>query len=61
VPDSFADLNEYLKVFESLLLEECRAQILRGDDDGLYLSILHSASVVLSTAISSYLLVSWSP
>jgi hypothetical protein len=27
----------------------------------LYLSILHSASVVLSTAISSYLLVSWSP
>ncbi|KAH8968926.1 hypothetical protein BDL97_02G009000 [Sphagnum fallax] len=34
VPDSFADLNEYLKVFESLLLEECRAQILRGDDDG---------------------------
>jgi hypothetical protein len=57
VPDSFADLNEYLKVFESLLLEECRAQILRGDDDGLYLSILHGALVVLSIAKSSYLLV----
>jgi hypothetical protein len=61
VPDSFADLNEYLKVFESLLLEECRAQILRGDDDGLYLSILHGASVALTTVTSSYLLVSWSP
>ncbi|XP_024378491.1 probable helicase MAGATAMA 3 [Physcomitrium patens] len=33
VPDKFKDLDEYLEVFESLLLEECRAQILRGDEE----------------------------
>ncbi|KAL3678344.1 hypothetical protein R1sor_021300 [Riccia sorocarpa] len=34
VPDKFKDLDEYLSVFESLLLEECRAQIVRGEEEG---------------------------
>lgn len=33
VPETFTDLDEYLQVFESLLLEECRAQILRGEEE----------------------------
>ncbi|EFJ22659.1 hypothetical protein SELMODRAFT_30768, partial [Selaginella moellendorffii] len=34
VPQTFASLEDYIAVFEPLLLEECRAQIVRGDDDG---------------------------
>lgn len=34
VPDKFKDLEEYLSVFEALLLEECRAQIIRGEEEG---------------------------
>ncbi|KAL2629456.1 hypothetical protein R1flu_014142 [Riccia fluitans] len=34
VPEKFKDLEEYLSVFESLLLEECRAQIVRGEEEG---------------------------
>ncbi|CAM6125409.1 unnamed protein product [Calypogeia fissa] len=34
VPEKFKDLEEYLSVFESLLLEECRAQIIRGEEEG---------------------------
>lgn len=33
VPDTFHNVDDYLDVFESLLLEECRSQILRGDEE----------------------------
>ena len=33
VPKTFASVNEYLDVFEPLVLEECAAQISRGGDD----------------------------
>lgn len=33
VPNTFHNVDDYLDVFESLLLEECRAQILRGDEE----------------------------
>lgn len=33
VPNKFKGLEEYLEVFESLLLEECRAQIQRGNEE----------------------------
>lgn len=37
VPNKFKGLEEYLEVFESLLLEECRAQIQRGnEEEGMY-------------------------
>ena len=33
VPKTFASVNEYLDVFEPLVLEECAAQISRGDEE----------------------------
>ncbi|GBG92145.1 hypothetical protein CBR_g54446 [Chara braunii] len=33
VPVRFTDINDYLSVFEPLLLEECKVQILRGEQD----------------------------
>lgn len=33
VPETFHNVDDYLDVFESLLLEECRSQILRGDEE----------------------------
>ncbi|GAQ80554.1 P-loop containing nucleoside triphosphate hydrolases superfamily protein [Klebsormidium nitens] len=33
VPSSFSSVAEYVAVYEPLLLEECRAQILRGQDE----------------------------
>lgn len=40
VPNKFKGLEEYLEVFESLLLEECRAQIQRGNEEEGMLSYL---------------------
>lgn len=43
VPHKFKGLGEYLEVFESLLLEECRAQIQRGnEEEGMLLFFLMS-------------------
>lgn len=33
VPNTFSSVNEYLEVFQPLVLEECAAQIARGDED----------------------------
>lgn len=42
VPDSFEDASDYVGVFEPLLLEECRAQILRGEVNDSELRVVQS-------------------
>jgi senataxin len=46
VPNTFKDVNEYLSIFQPLVLEECAAQITRGDDDDESVSREGGASTI---------------
>ena len=40
VPYTFASITEYLDVFEPLVLEECAAQLVRGDEEDIHPSTI---------------------
>lgn len=52
VPSAFSSVAEYVAVFEPLLLEECRAQILRGQDEGR--AAAHRARIAQSEAVNQF-------
>ncbi|PRW45131.1 putative helicase MAGATAMA 3 [Chlorella sorokiniana] len=47
IPKQFASVEEYVRVFEPLLLEECAAQMLRGQEEG---QVLTSQPAVVAAA-----------
>lgn len=53
VPSSFSGMEEYLAVYEPLLLEECRAQILRGQEDAGG-AAAHRARILQSEAANQF-------
>lgn len=53
VPSSFSSVAEYVAVYEPLLLEECRAQILRGQDEAGG-AAAHRARIVHCEAVNQF-------
>lgn len=49
VPDTFASIQEYIAIFEPLVLEECGALLLRGNEEASNMEPHQAVVAVAST------------